>query len=169
MAKRVAKELGLPLLIKDDIKDAAFDSLGWSDRDWSKKIGGMSFAVMYRLLEAQLALGLSLVVETAFNPKMDSLNFKGIQQRLPFKPIQICLTADHEVLFRRFIERAQGPDRHPGHVDENADREGFLRRLSEPPYSALKIEGPVIGVDTTDFNLVDVEGIIKRVQELMAR
>lgn len=78
LARKISKALSLPLLVKDDIKDVVFDGLGWSDREWSKKVGGTSFEVMYRLFEVQLASGVSVVVETAFVPSIDGPRLREI-------------------------------------------------------------------------------------------
>lgn len=168
MARAMAKHLNLPLLVKDDIKDAAFDTLGWSDREWSRQIGGLSFAVMYRLLRAQLENGQSVVVETAFNPKVDALRFDEIKAQFPFSPIQVVVTTDGDTLFSRFIKRAESGDRHPGHVDIDEDRKTYLRRLSESPYTALPIDGPVIEVDSSDFGTIETVKIAEQVQAFMA-
>ena len=34
----LAKELGLPFVHKDGIKESLFESLGWKDRAWSKQL-----------------------------------------------------------------------------------------------------------------------------------
>ena len=168
-ARGISEVLSLPLLVKDDIKDVVFDGLGWSDREWSKKVGGTSFEVMYRLLEVQLASHVSVVVETAFVPHIDGPRLLKIQKEFPFNPIQIVVNADFEVLFRRFSERAASSDRHPGHVDNIVDRESFLKRFSEKPYTALPIDGTVIEVDSTDFECLDVDGIVERLKSLICK
>lgn len=43
LARRIAAEIGWPLLVRDDIKEILFDTLGWSDRQWSRKLGGASW------------------------------------------------------------------------------------------------------------------------------
>ncbi len=39
LGKRIAKDLNLPFVHKDGIKELLFDKLGWSDRVWSRKVG----------------------------------------------------------------------------------------------------------------------------------
>ena len=167
LARKISEALSLPLLVKDDIKDVVFDGLGWSDREWSKRVGGTSFEVMYRLLEVQLASRVSVVVETAFVPNIDGPRLRELQKKFPFNPIQIVVTANFEVLFDRFSERATSGDRHPGHVDETVNRDSFLKRFSEMPYTALPIDGTVIEVDSTDFGRLDVDEIVGRLKSLI--
>jgi predicted kinase len=49
LARPLARALGLPLLAKDTVKEALFDSLGVGDRDWSRRLGRASFEVLYAL------------------------------------------------------------------------------------------------------------------------
>lgn len=37
LARQLNKKLSLPLIEKDAIKERLFDTLGWTDREWSKK------------------------------------------------------------------------------------------------------------------------------------
>ena len=39
LGRRLAQALGFPFINKDDIKEILFDTLGWHDREWSKKLG----------------------------------------------------------------------------------------------------------------------------------
>ncbi len=60
------RELDLPLVSKDTIKEILFDTLGWRDREWSKKLGHASFELLFHFVESHLGAHRSLVVETAF-------------------------------------------------------------------------------------------------------
>lgn len=65
MAKPLAQVLGLPLISKDTIKEALFDSLGVADIDWSVCVGQASISVLYAL--AADAGG--AVLESAWRPR----------------------------------------------------------------------------------------------------
>jgi predicted kinase len=47
LAHLLAAELRLPLVGRDDIKERLFESLGWSDREWSKRLGIASWDLLY--------------------------------------------------------------------------------------------------------------------------
>ena len=66
LARRIARDLGIPLFARDDIKEILFDSLGWSDRAWSRKVGHASWQILYHAMEELLRAGQSLVVESNF-------------------------------------------------------------------------------------------------------
>ena len=61
LGRLIAKKFRLPFLSKDDIKHILFDSLGWSDREWSKKLGGASFELTSYFMEILLQTGQSFI------------------------------------------------------------------------------------------------------------
>ena len=167
IAKVLASEMATPLIVKDEIKDTIFDGLGWSDREWSRKIGKLSFDILYRLVEAQLEAGVTVMVETAFKPEFDADRFRRLAEAHPFEAIEVYVTAEPAVLFSRFNERSKSGARHPGHVDDLLEREAFLSLLRDGVYGKLGIGGPVIEVDTTDFSMVDIGGVRKRLESIL--
>ncbi len=66
LARRLATDLHLPLLAKDVIKETLFETLGWSDRAWSRRLGAATMALLYKLLEEQLRAGRPCIVECNF-------------------------------------------------------------------------------------------------------
>ena len=47
LARRLGQMLSLPVMTKDTIKETLFEHLGWSDRAWSRRLGGASMEVLY--------------------------------------------------------------------------------------------------------------------------
>lgn len=47
LAKLIAKRYSLPLIGRDDIKESLYNSLGYKDREWSKKLGIASYDLLY--------------------------------------------------------------------------------------------------------------------------
>ena len=165
LARRLADRLVLPLVTKDGIKETLFETLGWSDRTWSRRLGGASMEVLYLFAEAQLAARRSCIVEANFAPSFANPALRRIAARCPFLPIQILCTADCDVLAARFRQRVRSGERHPGHQDcLLGGDDGMFRRL-EP----LDIGGHLIEVDTTLFERVDFEGLCARVARLLPR
>lgn len=165
LARQIAQTLRLPLIYKDGIKEKLFDTLGWSDREWSKKLGAATIAILFHMVEAQLAAGKSLVVESNFKEEFDTARFLAFKSKYGYFPIQIQLVADGETLYRRFQQRSENGERHPGHVDHlnYAEFEVTLRQGRRAP---LGIGGEYIEVDTTDFERADFGVVWKRLAEL---
>ncbi|HSI21179.1 MAG TPA: ATP-binding protein [Verrucomicrobiae bacterium] len=164
LAKKLAPVLKLPLLTKDSIKEIIFDTLGWSDREWSKKVGLASYTIMNSLIETELAAGRSLLLESNFKPEFDNPRFQAWQQKYKFISLQIFCTAEGEVLFERFKRRVSTGERHPGHVD-GANHDEFKDILLHGAVEPLSLKGNVITLNTTDFATVNMTDILKQVRK----
>ena len=153
VAETVARELGLPLIAKDVIKEALFDALGTGDRDWSDRLSTASYAVMFALA----AQHPTAVLEANFKEERHAEAIR----RLSDRPIEIFVTAPPEVIVERFQER--GPERHAGHLDQEPGSLEMIREEAER--GPLDLGGPLLVVDTT--NDVDVENIVHWIGEAM--
>src|SRR5687768_2133644 len=72
LARRLSADLKLPLICKDDIKETLFDTLGWRDREWSRKLGAATMRLLYMWVEEELAAGRSFIVECNFKVEYDT-------------------------------------------------------------------------------------------------
>lgn len=162
LGRALAARLHMPFLYKDGIKETLFDTLGWSDREWSRTLGVATYALLFHLLEMELAAGRSLVVESNFDAERAGPSFLALRERYGFRPVQVCCVADGAVLLERCRLRATSDERHPGHDDlaHMAELEPALLRGRLDP---LPLGGPIIEVDTTDFVKVDAEAITREV------
>lgn len=164
LGKRLAKEFNLPYLSKDGIKELLFDSLGWQDREWSKKLGLASYNLLYYFAESQLTAGKSFIIESNFKAEFDSKKFLDLKKKYEYEPLQIVCKTDGEVLFERFKKRTESGERHPGHVDQlNYDE--FKEIMLKGGYESLLIGGEIIEVNTTDFESIDYEKILKNIAD----
>jgi len=159
----MAREFSLPFISRDDIKELLFDSLGWKDREWSKKLGLASYSLLYHFLEFELCTGRSLIVESNFKAEFDTKKFLGLREKYDFEPFQIQCKVDSNTLFERFKRRSESGERHPGHVD-HLSYEEFKSSLLKDHYEILDIGGRFFEVDTTDFDTIDYEGLFKAIR-----
>lgn len=163
LGKKLAEEFCLPFICKDDIKELLFDSLGWQDREWSKKIGGTSYDLLYYITESLLQAGKSLIVETNFNPKFANQKFLDLKEKYDFVPFQARCIADGEIIRDRFAKRAHSDARHPGHNDaENLDE--WRPILLQGKIEALDIGGEIFDIDTSDFSKINFDGLVSAIK-----
>jgi hypothetical protein len=155
----------MPLVSKDGIKETLFDTLGFSDRAWSSKLGISSYALLYYFVELELAAGRSLIVESNFHAPTAWPAFEALRAKYPFRVIQLLCRTEPQVLSERFRNRAQSIERHPGHVElQNIDE--FQASLLGATVEPIPLEGKLITLDTTDFTLVDYACVAGEVREL---
>lgn len=168
LGRRVAEALRLPFLNKDGIKELLFDTLGWSDREWSKRLGAATYAILYHVVEAELHAGASFVVESNFHRALSGEQFAAFRERYDFDVFQVLCYADGDVLYERFKARSESGERHPGHTDDmNHDEfEEILRRGRHDP---LDIGGEVYEIDMTDLDAIDDDGLFAALRAFIAR
>ena len=136
LARRLSGELGLPLLSKDDVKEALFDILGTTDRERSRRFSAAAFAALIRLARTELEAGLSCMIEGNWTRKhTDAL--QAILADTGASAAQVLCSAEPRELERRFASRV----RHPGHLDHAVPLEE-LRRMSGEQSSFLDLDGP---------------------------
>lgn len=160
LSMNVAAALELPLFTKDEIKERLFDTIGWSDVEWSKKLGGATYELLFWIIERCVSSCVSLVMESTFHPEWHRARLHELMSRCGVRLIEVHCTADPDVLTARFRRRT----RHPGHRDEEVV-DTFEDDLAKGAHGPLAIGDVLIEVDTTDPDAVDVDALIARVRE----
>ncbi len=135
LAQRLATDLSIACLCKDDVKEALFDMLGVGDRNWSARLSRASLAALFRIAARQALVGLPGIVEGNWSgehlPAFRALS-RGVE--LPFA--QVCCYAEPPEIDRRLRAR----QRHPGHLDALLS----LELAQNPPLAPrfLDLPGP---------------------------
>ena len=128
LARRLAADLSLACLCKDDIKEALFDSLGTGDRGWSRTLSEASFAVLGRLAGAQLALGRSVIVEGNWRAAHAPV-LRAALDAAAARAVQVWCCAEPAEIVRRFTQRK----RHAGHLDPSVPQSEIESAAALPP------------------------------------
>jgi predicted kinase len=153
LARTLGTPLGLPVLTKDDIKEALAEPFATGDRAWSRKLGVAAYSVLFAVADRLLAAGHGLVLETNFRSGISDPPLRALARLAPTVVI-VCRVPD-PLRRRRFEERAaQG--RHRVHVDS-----AVLDEWREDDAEFLiDIGKPRLIVDTTDGYAPDLEHIL---------
>lgn len=167
LSRKIADRLGLPLLSKDEtFKERMFDEFETTSREWSAKIGRVSYKIMADLIEQQVRAGYSLIIESTFKHQFDNPTFMKLQEKYNFKAIQVVCHADAEILAKRFMARIESGDRHAGHGHEDEGLsldemiEAYRQREEVQPFD---LQGEVIEVDANSFSETKTEGALQQV------
>ncbi len=163
LGKRIAKEFDLPFISKDDIKESLFDDLGWSDREWSKKVGVATYNILYYFMESLLAVEAPFIVESNFKPEFENEKFQNLKDKYDFEPLQIQCKTEGKILSERFKKRSESGKRHPGHVD-HLNYEEFRNVLFKGEYEILDIGGKICKVDTTNFDKINYKKLFDKIR-----
>lgn len=152
LGRKLSTYLKIPFLGRDDIKESLFDSLGYADREWSRKIGAASFELLYQLTESMLKVNSSVIIETFFDVQIARKKITNLKKKYDFLTIEINCQAEHSIREKRYKERNESGNRHPGHVD-HTNYQNIANQKEES--TSLNIGDKLFELDTTDFNNVD--------------
>lgn len=181
MAKYLAEHLSVPMISKDRIKELLFETVGFQSREEKVKLGIASMNIMYDMAEQLMKCNLPFILENNFeNVSKDGLD--NILKKYSYTAVTITLTGDYEKIYQRYVARNESADRHRGHVvnDSYPEKvsgrkiapvsfESFLSGIQNRGMDSFVSNGPHIVVDTTDFGKVDLDGIIKQIQNYQGK
>jgi len=137
LARVLANELRLPLVSKDDVKETLFESLGWSDRDWSRRLGAAAYDLLFLVAGELLRSGVSAIVEANF---ANSVPF----DRLPsHRVVQVFPRAGGRPA--RALREPPAASRSRRRRDARGDRATPAGRR----VAALDLPGPLLELDTS--------------------
>jgi hypothetical protein len=150
LARALARELGLPLLSKDLVKETLADTLGVSspdsrsDLDWSRSLGAAAMETLWTLLGG---CPRGAVLETPLLTHLRAVAAAGLRRAGVDRLHEVWCDVPLELARSRFERRA--PRRHPIHHWEGATGGppwDTWAPLAEPLALGL---GPVHRVDTS--------------------
>lgn len=162
LARLLAKELRLPLLAKDTVKEALADGTGARGLAENRQLARPTFAVFYRVLEELLSSGPGAIAECNYRRGISEGELRPLAERA--HAIQIYCETSQEVSRRRIAERLERGDRHPIHaeLDQIAEAGGMSPSVWFD-YAPLDLNLPLLRVDTTDGYRPTLDEIVQRV------
>ena len=163
LARALARELRLPWIGKDALKEVLYDVIGSGD-ELEPELDEAARRLLLTIADAQLEAGVSAIVESNFDRDSDIAPLERLWRGGETDVVQIHCTADEQLLLDRFAERAASGRRHPGHGDEPEDADEVRRDLERGRWDALDLPGKPIEVDLGGD--VDVAALADRIRSL---
>ena len=115
VSAKVSQAFGYPILEKDALKEAIFDTMGFSCYAEKRKTDHAANSVLLCVLEALLRADQSVILDNNFDTdsakKLDELIV-----RYDCRCVIVFLDGDADIFYRRYVERDRRHVRHPGHV-----------------------------------------------------
>jgi predicted kinase len=148
LARRLASDLRLPLLVRDELKETLADAMGVpTDVAASARLGSGAYAALYLVTQRLLEAGNGVVIES---------NFRRGTSEEELRPLVawadaglIHCTAAAEVIEERYRARHDRGERHAAHLD--AERAAALASdLASGIFDPLDLAVPTLVVDTTN-------------------
>jgi predicted kinase len=159
VAEELAKRLKVPFVSKDTLKERLYEAFG-SGEELEQRIDEAALAILFSVVESQLAEGVSVAAESNFDAESDTEPFRRLAAEHDVEIVQIHIDGDTEALVAKFVRRAQSGKRHPGHRDGAGDADELRAKLEAGHWAPLKLPGTLVEADMHD----DEEEIVERVR-----
>jgi predicted kinase len=179
VAKAMREAFGFPILEKDALKEAIFDTMGFRNYAEKRASDHAANAVLLRCAEALLKAGQPMILDNNFDEKSaDQLN--ALLERYECRCVTVFLGDDADAFYRRYVERDRLHLRHLGHVvqehypllpgdspDHEMTREEFREKFESRGMAEFRCTGARIDVDATDPSAIDINGLIAQIRSLL--
>ena len=175
-AEYAAKELSIPIIEKDEIKEFLFDTVGFRSHDEKTQLDIAASNIMMYTAGRIIDSGNSVILDNNFESR-NLVNLNKLIAEHPCNVITVRFNGDVSVIYQRFLKRDKDPNRHPGHVlvtcyppVEGVEDEGKLITLQAfaekfRQRGTLDFQmGTLIEVDATDFKSVSYPRILERLK-----
>jgi predicted kinase len=157
VGRDLAERLGLPVVSKDDLKETLYDVLGQGD-ELEEALERAALALAFRVAGAQLAAGVPVLIESDFDSGSDLAPLRRLVAEHGARLVQVHIGGDPATIVRRFVERAERGDRHPGHGDDAGDADELRDLLESGRWDPLELDGELY-----TFDLDERDEIVGRV------
>lgn len=161
LSRKLAADLQLPLISKDDFKEFLFERLGGNGLENSKLLGRVAVDALYLVAEQYALAGKNVMVENAFWYSFAHGLFKRIAKETSAEIIEVhCKTAP-DVYKARILQRQKNGGRSAVHLDyPPVDGEANQK------YASLGL-GQTIEVDTTAFSDAAYDALLTQLAGLL--
>lgn len=161
LARRLAKDLDIYLITKDNLKELFYDTLGTpADREESRVYGQAATDALYATARAFLREGKSVMVESAFNKQFADADILKMTDGIDVNIMQLHCTASPEVRLERYEARIRSGERHPAHPDGIGSRTVNDFAEDAEKYGPLAIEKTLFA-HTDEFGEEDYRDLLK--------
>ncbi len=162
LAPQLARELRLPLIAKDTIKEAIMSVESVDSVARSRQLGLASVRALLAVAAAQLDTGLGAVIEANFRASEAAGDLAPLQARS--RTAAVYCWIPRETVVQRFRARASSGARHPGHHDQ--DRLAMDLALFDPSrYDPAPLGIETVRVDMTDG--YDLERVVSLIRDAL--
>jgi predicted kinase len=178
-ANRLSEHFKIPMISKDTIKDHLYDVVGFDSRAEKVKLGTASTNIMYYYAEQMMKVGQVFILENNF----EYVSEAGLQLLLEdygYTAITITLTGEYEKIYRRFLERDNNSQKQRGRAvngnysEKTSDKivdilpyEDYVWGIKQRGMDTIKLNGPQIKVDTTNFKNVDWDKVFTQIKGIL--
>ena len=151
---------------KDTIKEILGDTIGFANREENLRLSRATFEIMLHIFDRTSLTGGDLILESNFREaELDALTY--LAQARGYSILSLLLTADTEVLYKRYLERLK-KGRHAVHQSAGFDSyEGFVAYVCAQRKAPNL--GEVVKIDATSFDYQESPELFASIERFLSK
>lgn len=126
-AKELSRRFGYPILEKDEVKEALFDTLGFSSYGEKRALDVAATAVLLRMANRLMEANCDFILVNNFRADAGD-EVRALLEKHHARCVTLFFRGDGDVLYQRYAERDRACRRHAGH----ALQEHYPPRAGDP-------------------------------------
>lgn len=156
----LSKRYKITALKKDDIKEILADTVGFETREENLKLSFATFEIMLHAFKRAIMAEEDLILESNLR-EAELLRLESLAKESGYKILSIHLTADTEILYKRFKKRIES-GRHRAHlISDLMDYLGFCSYVTEQRNKSAP--GQLIRINANSFDYQTDERIFDEI------
>ena len=177
VASLLAKKFGYPVLEKDELKEALFDTVGFECYAEKRRLDTAATAVLLRASTSLIEGGVSHVIVNNFRTDFEE-EVRRITDRKDVNALTVFFSGDSDVFYQRYVDRDLRLARHLGHAlqEHYPPREGdpetyaMTREEFREKFEALGMDSFDAGckrieVDATYPDRIDIDSLAEKIEK----
>lgn len=178
-AKALRSAFHLPVLEKDALKEAIFDTMGFSCYAEKRKIDHAANAALLRCAQALLENGQSMILDNNFDAASAQM-LNELIHKYDCRCVTVFFGGDPDVFFRRYVDRDRRKERHLGHalqehyppwpgdaLEHDMTREEFREKFESRGMMQFRVDGQRIDLDATEPGRIDMNALMEQIRSLI--
>lgn len=180
VAKQLQQRFGFPILEKDTIKEALFDTIGFEGYPAKRRLDVAANEILLRMMSAMLKADTPVIVDNNFDEE-SAEKLRLLLEDRPVNCVTVFLYGDPQVLYERYYARDKAGLRHLGHAMQTnypphpgestefeMTREGFDDRFVRRKMDNMTWGGKQIRVDATYPDRIDIAALIGMIDDALS-
>lgn len=153
LVQRLARDLAIGHIAKDDIKELMGDNLGTPvSSDENRLYGNGSADALFTIIEALIPADKTIIVENAFWTDIAEEKFTNLVLKKDLRLLQVYVSCDDETRFQRFNQRIKDGSRHAVHADGLYTDPNELAKMKQR-YRVMRLpDTETVEYDSSDGN-----------------
>ena len=177
VSKKISSHFGFPIIEKDEIKEELFDTVGFTNYPEKRRLDVAATAVLMRVSDALLAAGDSFIIVNNFRSDAAE-SVRELIKKHDAEVAFVFFGGDADVFYKRYVERDLLGKRHLGHALQehyppregdpltySMTREEFAEKFEKLGMDKFDIGCKTIRVDATYPESIDIDSLIKNIEE----